>query len=139
MYEANGKKRNSFININAACKSKVCNMTYSIDIKNQPDPDKMYIKFQLTKKKHDHTPECSDGHVTQVRGNQRKEIAKTCILSGGSAKATALVIKSDENTEHKPSTRVIQKCKEEYKRKDLLTNDWMKNLHHQTIGLLQGS
>jgi hypothetical protein len=66
MFEDNGKKRRSFITINAACKTKAC-LTYAIDMKQQPAQDALYMTFQLTKNHEDHTSECLEAHATQIR------------------------------------------------------------------------
>ncbi len=113
-------------------------MTYSIELKERPPADHNYVVFDLKKSKPQHSIECGQHTSTQIRGNKRKEIAKACILNGGSAKAESLAIKADDSVLQKPSTRVIQNCKQEYKKKDLISNDWMINLHHQAMGLSQG-
>jgi hypothetical protein len=61
------------------------------------------------------------------------EIAKTCILNGGSAESPSLLIKADDTTVQKPSAQVIQNGKEEFKKKDLVHNDWILNLHHRRV------
>ncbi len=93
----------------------------------------------MTQNQMDHVNDCKNQENHQIRGKRRIEVAKACLLTGGSAKATSLAMKSDEEVIEKPSAAVVQKCKDEFKKKDLISNDWMINLQHQAEGLHQGN
>ena len=128
------KRENAmFVNAYAFCSyKKNCPVTYHIRVKDRSiENGHIRVNVKIANQ-HDHVS--PPGTTKQVRGADRTELAQQIIVNNGGSSIDAryrhLTEKAQNNDETKevPSLNVYNKCKAEFKHKDVPTSDWIVNL-----------